>query len=410
MHALRPGLLQAADHKIRQVLEVVDRVTDPAINQALLETLRPRLATLRPVRPLRLTRLLFIPLDPLTVPLRGWRQSDPTVPRPALGPIAKIVRCGLGDLSSVIDGLIAGRKSDATDTITRAGELLWPRAAEILATAQPPADWADSGLAIAAFRHLASGIAAVLRRAVQLRGLALDEQQGGLTLDAGALADILSDIANEPQPGSGMIARLILVQIPQALPLLGQMASAGRTQEDGDRLQAAVDDAIEAVLTGMERDHGFGDTISRGGLAEAESDVRRVLTLLREVEAGRSFAEHRSRLNAVRKKLDMACKARFARAVNDGLVATLATATGPVDGSAQTALESVARELRKLEVTARKAGDPASYDALLRTAAEAVLMAADAGTLTPMRKYRLIEILAGSDAAEALYVKASRGG
>ncbi len=43
---------------------------------------------------------------------------------------------------------------------------------------------------------------------------------------------------------------------------------------------------------------------------------------------------------------------------------------------------------------ARKMDDPAGYDALLRTASDAVLMAADAGTLTPMRSYRLIEILA----------------
>ncbi len=87
----------------------------------------------------------------------------------------------------------------------------------------------------------------------------------------------------------------------------------------------------------------------------------------------------------------------------------LAALSVPLDGPAQTALESVARELRKLEMMARKLGDPAGYDALLRTASEAVVTAADAGTMTPMRKYRLIEILAGPEAAEALYVKASRG-
>jgi hypothetical protein len=38
-----------------------------------------------------------------------------------------------------------------------------------------------------------------------------------------------------------------------------------------------------------------------------------------------------------------------------------------------------------------------------------VLAAADAGILTPMRKYRLIEILAGSEAAGALYLKACGG-
>jgi hypothetical protein len=409
VRALQPGLLKADDHKIRRVLEVVDSVSDPAINQALLDTLRPRLAALRPVRPLRLTRLLFIPLDPLTVPLRGWREGDPRVPRPALAPIAKIVRSRLGDLAPVIDGLIAGHKSGATDTITQAGELVWPRAAEILATAQPPSDWAETGLAPTAFRQLAASIAAVLRRAAQLRSLALDEQHRGLTPDAAAVADILGDLSNEPQAGCGMIARLILLQIPHVLPLLRQTAGAGRTQEECDRLQAAVSGAIEAELTQMERAGGFVDTINRGGLAETGAEVRRVLTLLHELEASRSFAVHRPRLNGVRARLDAACRARFARGVNEGLVTMLATATGPVDGAGQTALETVARELRKLEVTARKIGDPAGYDALLRTASDSVLTAADSGTLTPMRKYRLIEILAGTDAAEALYSKACGG-
>jgi hypothetical protein len=87
------------------------------------------------------------------------------------------------------------------------------------------------------------------------------------------------------------------------------------------------------------------------------------------------------------------------------LVAPLTAASIPVDGPAQTSLERSARALRTLETMARKLGDPAGYDTLLRTATDTVLAAADAGTLTSMQKYRLIEILAGSDAAEALYSK-----
>jgi hypothetical protein len=409
MQALRPGLLEADDHKIRRVLAVVDGVADPAINQALLETLRPRLATLRPVRPLRLTRLLFIPLDPLTVPLRGWRPSEPTVPRPVLAPIAKIVRSGLGDLARIIDGIIAGHKADAAQAITQAGELLWPRAAAILATAPPPADWADTGLPPGAYKPLAASIAAVLRRASQLRCLALDEQQGGLATDSSAVADILANIANEPATACAMIARLILVQSPHALPVLGNIAGAGRSSDEKDLLRAAVDSAVAAVLTHMERDTGFVHEIGHGALAEAGAAVRRVLTLLREIEADKSFADHWPRLNAIRHKLDDVCGTRFARGVREGLVVPLTAAAVPVDGPAQTALESSARELRKLETMARKVGDPAGYDTLLRTATDAVLTAADAGTLTPMRKYRLIEILAGSEAAEALYFKACGG-
>lgn len=409
VQALHSGLLEANDHKLRRVLAVVDGVADPAINQALLETLRPRLATLRPVRPLRLTRLLFIPLDPLTVPLRGWRPGDATVPRPVLAPIAQIVRSGLGDLAAVIDGIIAGHKADAAQAITLAGELLWPRAAAILAAAPMPADWTETGLPPGAYRPLAASIAAVLRRAPQLRCLALDEEQGGLDMDDAAVADILGTIMNKSATACAMIARLILVQSPHALPLLGAMANSGRTADEKAALRAAVDSAVATVLTHLERDSGFAHAIGPGPIGEAWSPLRRVLTLLGEIEADRSLSAHWPRLKTIRRSLDDACRALFARGVQERFIAPLAALSIPLDGSGQIALETVARELRKLETMARKVGDPADYDALLRTASDAVLTAADAGTMTAMRKYRLIEILAGSEAAEALYVEASGG-
>jgi hypothetical protein len=48
-------------------------------------------------------------------------------------------------------------------------------------------------------------------------------------------------------------------------------------------------------------------------------------------------------------------------------------------------------------------GGAANYDRLLLEASAAVMEAAAAGTLTPVRKLRLIEILAGPEAAAALY-------
>jgi len=155
----------------------------------------------------------------------------------------------------------------------------------------------------------------------------------------------------------------------------------------------------------MERDTGFVQEIGHGPLAEAATEVRRVLILLHEIEADKSFSRQWPRLKTIRQKLDEVCRARFVRGVRDCLVAPLAAGADPVDGPAQTALESSARDLRKLEITARTIGNPGGYDILLQTASETVAAAANAGTLTPMRKFRLIEILAGSEAAEALYLK-----
>jgi hypothetical protein len=131
--------------------------------------------------------------------------------------------------------------------------------------------------------------------------------------------------------------------------------------------------------------------------------------LLREIEGDPASAAHWPRLKAIREKLSGVCRDRFARGISEGLVAPLAAASSPLDATGQTELETHARELRKLDAVARGIGNPADYDRQLRLASEAVRAAGDAGTLTPMRKLRLIEMLAGSDVAEALYVRAARG-
>jgi hypothetical protein len=404
---LHAKLLEADDRKIRRILAVVDEVADPEINRTLLDPLRHRLASLKPVRPLRFARLLFIPLDPLLVPPRAWRPDEATLPRSILTPIARTVRAGLGSLAPYIDQIVAGGKGDMSRAITEAGEALWPRAAEILDRSPPPLDWPGTGLPHAAYGPLATNIAAVLRRAQYLRRLARDEEIGTQESNAEVMDEILRDIANESEVGCAMIARLILVRSPRAAKLLRRIVTATRSQAEKALMQKAMDHGLDLALSHMERDTGFVDMIGHGVLAEVSDEVRRVTTLLREVESDPGSSGHWPRVKAIREKLSDVCQDRFIRGVQENLVAPLEAAAGPVDGAGQTELEARARELRKLDAVARKIGRPADYDRQLMVASEAVRAAAEAGTLTPMRKLRLIEMLAGSDAAEALYVKAS---
>jgi hypothetical protein len=402
---LRPGILEADDQKIRRILAVVDGVSDPTVNQALLDPLRPRLALLKPVRPLRFARLLFIPLDPLTLPAHAWRLGEPAIPRSILAPIAAIVRSGLGDEAHAIDRIIAGHKADATQVVTRAGDLLWPRAAEVLSAATVPDDWPETGLAAALFPPLAACIAAVLRRAAPLRCLALGEDLGALATDAEAVNDVLRGMAAEPEVGRTMIARLLLLRSPRAAKYLRDVAASGQDQNEKDAVRRAMERATEAVLSEMEHAPGFVDAIGLGALASVGGEVGRVTTLLREIESALPSGPHSRRLKAIRDKLSGICQERFERGVTEGMVARLGTSAAPVDGECQTELEACSRDLRKLDLAARHLGGPAEYDRLLAQARNSVRLAADAGTLTPMRHCRLIEILAGSEAAEALYAK-----
>jgi hypothetical protein len=402
--ALRQDLLDADDRKIRRILAVVDEVADPRVNQTLLDPLRPRLAALRPVRPLRFSRLLFLPLDSLIVPARAWTPGEPSIPRSALAAIALAVRTGMGEQAQSIDKMIAGCKVDAARAVAPAGEALWPRAAEILAVARMPDDWAKTGLRLDAWPLLAKAVAALLRRATSLRRLAQDAEVGAVELDSGAVSEILRYRVDEPPEAYEMLVRLILWQVPHATSLLRKIASLCRNPAEQAMMRQAIEREMDRVVSDMENSPAFGEEIARAGLADAATEVRRITALLREMERETNAVMRRSRLKAIREKLDVACQERFTTGVSEGLVAPLDEARAPVDGAMQRGLETSARDLRRLEIVARKiASNPGAYDHQLQRASEALKEAAAAGTLTPVRQLRLIEILFGSEAAELLY-------
>ncbi|PPQ36302.1 hypothetical protein [Rhodopila globiformis] len=405
VRALRQDLHAADDEKIRRVIAVLDEVADPRVNQAILDPLRSRLASLNPSRPLQFSRLLFMPLDPLIVPAPQWRPDEPSVPRTALMPLARIVRAALGSERIFIDRTIAGRSTGDTQAVALAGEALWPRAAEILADAPAPADWAETGLAPKVYQPLAQAIGAVLRRGPHLYQLRRDHDVGIQDGNEQAIDAILQGITLASEQGCALIARLVLVQSPHAAPLLRRFVSSGQDQGGGRMVREAIDRGTEEMLSAMEDEAGFASEIQTIALANAGPQVRRIVTFLREVENDPGFAADRPRLHAIRQKLDDACQARFSNGLNAELLAPLAEAPGPIGGAGQTRMESCSRDLRALETEARKVGGAARYDRLLQEATDAVMAAAAAGTLTPVRRLRLIEILAGAEAAAELYEK-----
>ncbi len=406
MRGLRNDLRELDDSKLREVIAVLDDAAVPAANRAILDPVRARIGGLNMERPLRFTRLLFLPLDPLIVPARGWRPDQPAVPRTVLAPLARVVREAIGGVARYVDQVIAGRSTGAVNEITAGGEALWPSAGEALAAAAAPADWTETtGLPVPAFAPLAKAIAMVLRRAPELRRLVRDADIGALAPSEAIVTNILTGIHHEPALGCAMIARLILVGAPRATSLLRRIAQAAGDTRSRANLTEAMAQGIEDALSNMET----GNAIGQGGPAELAREVRGIATLLREIEHDSGGAKHRSRLKTIRDRLSTECQSRFADGLRTGLVAPLTTAAAPMDSSGQIQLEVQARGLRALETVARQLGGPASYDALLTRAAQTVRQAAAAGNLTPIRQYRLLEIISGPEAAEALYNAEAKG-
>uniref|UniRef100_UPI0022EA3634 hypothetical protein n=1 Tax=Falsiroseomonas oryzae TaxID=2766473 RepID=UPI0022EA3634 len=69
---MRSALAAAPDTKLGRIVGMLDALEDRRVLDAVLAEARPRLAALRPARPLRFPRLLALPLEPALVASEAW--------------------------------------------------------------------------------------------------------------------------------------------------------------------------------------------------------------------------------------------------------------------------------------------------------------------------------------------------
>jgi hypothetical protein len=403
VRAVRSQLIDADDEKIGRVLALLDKTGDSAASEALLAPLRTRLATLKPARPIRFARLLFLPLDPLIETPRNWRPGRTALPRSAIRPMASVVRAALGDEVRGIEAQIAEHTTDAPNVIEATGSALWSRAAAVLQAAAVPPEWAQTGLKPSLYPVLAGAVAAVLRRATMLRGLVRDADLGALPVDDRALRQLLLGLEQESAEGCAMVASLVMLQLPQAVSSLARLLPGVVGVADRLRVNKAVDQALDHVLSQMEQPSGRIQQIGSSELGQAGAEVRRIVNLLQDLEAGGAAGQHRQRIRSIRDQLVGACQARFTEGLQRDVLMQLPGAVASAEGTGQRQLEATTRGLRTLEQSARKLGDGRAYDRLLSGAVETVRAMGQTGSLSLSRRARLVEILAGPDAAEALY-------
>jgi hypothetical protein len=182
----------------------------------------------------------------------------------------------------------------------------------------------------------------------------------------------------------------LLTRLPEATALL----LAGQPGSQGPALKAAADQTADRLLEQLAGKDGAAAQVAAASLKEAGAAARRIATLVRQLEDDTVKTARRAHLNTVRQQLDAGCRTRFAAGLRDEVLAPL-----QMGGSADIrAVEAAARDLRALETEARVIGGGSAYDLMLRQAADALKSLPEAGPgLTD--RLRLVEILAGSDAA-----------
>lgn len=416
--SLRDGLGNASDAQLRQVVAMVDNLAERGGVDALLAPVRPRLAQLHPERPIRFARLLFLPLEPMIVPPRGWIPGTSTIPRSALAPLAEIVRAGLDGTTQAIDAMIAKHTMSETDLVSAAGAKLWPAAAGVLAAATLPASWRDAGLPANAFRSLAEMTAFVLRAASPVDTLARGTFGHGET-PVGLLEAVL-DRAQADGPGAWRVVLfLLLLRLRSSETVLRAATGTARMQDP--EIRVAGDQAIEAALDQLER----RKPEKAESAAESAARLSSIATLLEDITASGAGPERVRRIAGIRASLDRTCQARLKNDLEAQVLAPLrARDVGPdahhgqtgdemavvtLDDASVGAVEQALRALRGLATTGRRLGSAETYDRLLRDATASIRDDALGAGLTSADRARLVELLAGPDAALSVLAEAEAG-
>lgn len=392
--ALAREVSVADDPRVLRIVAAVDALGRRGDADGLIAPLRQRLQTLRPPRPLRFARLLFHPFDPVIVPAPRWRPGHPAIPRTAITPVAEHVRTAMGGEAADIDRAIAGKTTADTATIVRLGRTLWPLAATIMAAPHVPGLWETTGLGDPAYPPLAGDIAAILAEAPALDAFCAEAALGLHGPGSGALRSLLGRLAKARQSALPMTMAMLLARAPDALRNL-PAASAGA---EAAAWQAAKSRATDAVLRQLDVDGGTEAQLASGSLADAGSAAARIASMLAQLDES-GDRQRRDTARGLLQRLDAGCKARFVAGLEGEFLAPLLTTAGrpPVR-----TLEAAARGLRMLETQGRRIGSARVYDALLEKAVEAIEKGTTADRIGPAGQIRLVEILAGPDAALAL--------
>ena len=379
---LQRGLLRAADDRLSQVVALVDAMPHRGAADALIEPLRARLAVLAPSRPLSLSRLLFKPLDPAILPGARWWPGMPAVPRTALAPIGGAVLDGMGPSCIPVRALVAGHDSAEAAVVAQAGALLWPAAALVLDTLPMPAEWTDAtGLPPGCYDPVRADIAAVLHQAVAIRRCGAMAE--GPERAAG-VRDLLADTASLRPAG---LAIVLAVLLSKGLATGPALAAAGGPAVDlaGEHALDRAQHVLKAVMPNLP-------------VAAAAAQAVQIGALLDAMEGPQARPGMRSRAREMRRAADAACRTRLLVALDRDFLPRVAD-PGPEMADAEvTALEGVARGLRRLALAGRRFGAGAISDSLLGGAATG-LCAASSMALSRMDRLRLAELLLGPSAA-----------
>jgi hypothetical protein len=388
---LRAALVEAPDHALGRVVAMLDSLHDRSEVDILLDGIRPRLRRLRPQRPVRLARLLCLPLEGVLVNPGLWKQSPLLVPRSAIRPITAAVGTALGSLMTELEVLAAGGNLSDEALVHALGQRLWPAAGQA-SLPTPPPGWTEAGLPEEAAAPMLALCAAVWRHGPALWAAAYPASREG----AGEpeIRAALAPLALEGR--AALLAGLALLLRDAVRPGIAVSVA-------GSLMPAIQQTAEQELVAALQRDGALvAAATSPGEMAGAAQRLVRRMEGLEAADSRMAREQRRQLATTLRREVGAACYAYYARALAEGLLAEATRiAAGPRATDEQVAvLERMARDLRRLEVAGRRLAAEAAFDrTLAETVGRLVPLASRDGGLARVEVARLVEMLAGPQAA-----------
>jgi len=379
----------ATDQQLSRVVAIVDSMSARGAADDLIELVRPRLATLRPERPLTLSRVLFAPLDPAIVQSRHWRPGTAAIPRSALSVISRDVIGGLGGLSSELRQVAEGACWNDRTKLRQIGVRLWPGAAEAVRSMIQPKDWREqTGLPDEIWVEIQDTLALMLSVAVRMESI-LASGEGDPELRA-----LLVDHRACSESTFAVLVRVLLARHHDPAAVLRAVA----TLRDGQTARAR-ELAVSSIIADTPA------TIRTIVEARASSAVEEAIQLASMLDAVET-AETQDRVRKLRARALDACQVRLERCIEEDVMSPLQGSASDVE-AALSGAEDGARDASRIDKATRAFGGRQQAQKLLKSVSERLLTLVAEG-VDAVDRARLVEILLGPE--EALLIENALSG
>jgi len=391
--ALMENLGTISDENLLRIITMIDRLPGRSKLDPLLSDVRPRLAQLRPPRPVTFTRLLFLPLAGALVDQADWRREPETIPRTALHVISALISDLLGEASKGLAEALRPAVFSDFAVVERFGRPLWEGAARVGERIAPDKRWADAGFSPEDFRTIMRLATGVWRHAGAMWDV-LRLGDSPVALDAIKVA--LAGPAGDSLPVFSATFRTLLraVRNPSAFAALVAGGMPPGTSE-------IVIENLESWIEG---------TLPKLADCEASEAAERAEELGKMVETlGQTpffqIPRRRKQLSSFFWRLEEHCRVLLLEIVNEQILPALTPSSAPFSDIAFAQLERQSRAARRLEILGRHFGNDPSYEETQQRVMRAFVAASkksEALAITQVDLLRMGEILLGREKARSL--------